>query len=159
MPEDKNELKAVHDGITITYDERDDVWRFILRGRNRKADSLKQAKDFIDKPIPEEVKKKIFEPTQAYFKGRYGDDKFEEVTVTSIAEDSKYSSIEVWIKNAKGERSKESLRDMFLKNDANTKVIAQLKALDKQKEALEAQRDRTFDTLQRFEVEKEPVTA
>ena len=156
MPtEEKSELTVVYDGITISYDERDDVFRFILRGRNRSANSLRQAKEFIDKPVPESVKKKTFEPTQAYYQGRYsGDFAFEEVTVTSVAEDSRHG-ISLWIKDANGNRSKEGTYAVFLKNDANAKIIQQIKDITKQINDLEEQRSTLKDSMAKFEVEKE----
>jgi hypothetical protein len=44
-------MTITHDDITITYDEKDNRWHFELRGRQRSAESLAKAKEFIDKPV------------------------------------------------------------------------------------------------------------
>lgn len=160
--DEKIVMSVVYDGITIGYDEDESVFRFILRGRNRKADSLKQAKDFIDKPVPEEVKKTPFEPVEAYYRSGYSyrsNDEFELVTVTSLAEDSKYNSVEAWIKDKSGSRSKVGIHSLYLKTDANFKVIQQMKALDKQEEDIRKQKEKALATVQKFEAVKEKVPA
>ena len=52
-------LVVTYEGIEIAYIEGSNDWRFELRGRSRRAESLSKAKEFIDK---EPSKKKPVEP-------------------------------------------------------------------------------------------------
>ena len=63
-----NDMKVFHDGVEIEYRESDNQWFFELRGRERKADSLKAAKEAIDKPEPKPKKK--FEPIAGWMTER-----------------------------------------------------------------------------------------
>jgi hypothetical protein len=45
-------MKTKYHGIAIEYIEREDVWLFELRGKERKSSSLKLAKEEIDKKPP-----------------------------------------------------------------------------------------------------------
>lgn len=154
-------VSVVYDGITIGYDEQEDVWRFILRGRNRKAASLTQAKEFIDKPVPDEVKKAPFQPIEALYKSgySYSKEEYAPVTITSLAEDSRYNAVEAWIREEDGSRRKVGIHSLYLKNDHNAKVIQQLKDIDKQTADLKAKRDKIDDALEHFQAEKEKVEA
>ena len=49
-------LIVTYRDIAITYDEQKDKWFFTLRGRDRSADSLANAKKAIDAPPPKEEK-------------------------------------------------------------------------------------------------------
>jgi hypothetical protein len=42
-------------GIEISYDERSDKWLYTLRGKDRSADILVNAKKAIDKPAPKDA--------------------------------------------------------------------------------------------------------
>lgn len=43
-----NHIKVIHSGIEILYVEGENKWTFTLRGRDRSADSLAKAKEYID---------------------------------------------------------------------------------------------------------------
>ena len=80
--------------ITITYMEDANKWEFTLRGRTRAVDSIKQAREAIDK-VP--VGKRKFAHFPAYYHRNYADNQFQKVTVTSYQSDdlttSKYVSL------------------------------------------------------------------
>ena len=67
----KAALTVEYSGITIEYIEDDNKFRFELRGRERKAESLKQAKEWIDKPEPVKKPSKKFERFQVTRSGGY----------------------------------------------------------------------------------------
>lgn len=54
-------ITITHNGVTITYSEVENKFVFELRGRERKVDSLREAREAIDKPAPKV--KKPFEQT------------------------------------------------------------------------------------------------
>lgn len=136
-------IQVVHSDITITYNEGEDKWQFTLRGRDRSAESLAKAKEYIDKPLPPE-KAKPFEKIPAWFIP-YSDEP-QKVVVTGIAERERFSSdVAVWITN-NGKRSKESVRSrIFPQNATNDALAAQIIAaqaeISKSRESIyEAQR-------------------
>jgi hypothetical protein len=90
-------IQVVHDETTITYNESKDKWEFTLRGRDRSAESLAKAKEYIDKPVPAE-KAKPFEKISAWNYAH--SDKPERIEVTGIAESNGYcrDELHVWIK-------------------------------------------------------------
>jgi len=109
--------------ILITYDEDKDVWRFNLRGREKSAKSISNAKAAIDAPPPEN--EKPFERIQCWHND-YGSG-YEVVTVTSLVEDG-YSKLG-WITRKDKTRSRYRLTDLYPVNEHNDKVIAQLKTM------------------------------
>lgn len=130
-----HEIKHTHDGIEIEYVERDNKWKFTLRGRERIVDSLAQAKLAIDKPEPKD--KPPFERIKAYWRYSYGSDKFSTVEVTSIAASSRYhTGTEVWIVNGK-ERSKVDQSRVFPVTPANTERVQAIEVLWAQREAID----------------------
>lgn len=118
------EMKTIYEGIEIAYDESANLWRFELRGRQRSADSLAKAKEYIDKPIPEG--KKAFQRIPAIRLRNYDSDP-DRGEITSIAEGYKYSnSKEVWFIGADKNRRKHYASDFIAVNDANTAMLATL---------------------------------
>lgn len=109
-------ISVTYDGVDINYIERSNTWNFELRGRERHADSLKSAKEAIDKPEP---KQKIpFTRIPAWMvTGAFSGHKstqFVRVEITSIAETEGYGGIlDFWIVSD-GDRAKEP----------NTRLIA-----------------------------------
>lgn len=127
-------LTTTYNGIVIEYLEDQNKWRFELRGRERKADSLMQVKEWIDKPEPVKKSTKAFKRFEALFAGGWSNSYKKEdrriVQVTSAAQDM-YRGSNVpnaaWIlKN--GERSKESVEKLFEISEANTEKWAQYDA-------------------------------
>jgi hypothetical protein len=121
-------ITVVHDDTTITYNESENRWTFTLRGRDRSAESLAKAKEYIDKPLPPE-KAKPFEKIPAWFLPYH--DKPEKVEVTGIAE-RRYGAEEVWI-NVGGRRKKEAVAyKVYPSNTKNDALIEQILAAQKE---------------------------
>lgn len=119
-------IEVKHGDVLITYHEQDDVWRFTLRGRDRSADSLAKAKEFIDKPVPKD-KAKPFEKIPAWW-FRYSEPP-KPIEVTGIGEHRGYGGGQmVWI-NHKGTRSKESEAfAIYPRNEKNDALVAEILA-------------------------------
>lgn len=122
-----------HKGIAITYDERENKWKFELRGRKRSAESLQAAREAIDKPAPSD--EKPFKPIKAWL-WKYSDE-VQPVTVTSIAEPARYTrGVEVWIKTESGTRSKESVDSIIQDCPEVTRLVAEFEALEDERTKL-----------------------
>jgi hypothetical protein len=105
-----------YDGLEIVYWEYENKWKFELRGRERSAESLKRAKEIIDKPDPK--KKNSFKRIPALILGSalIGDngDRFKKVEVTSVAEQKYYqSSPQLWIIDSAGKREQISSNKVY----------------------------------------------
>jgi hypothetical protein len=132
-----SEIKHTHDGVEITYDEKENRWRFHLRGRERSAESLAKAKEFIDKPVVEK-EEKTFVPIDAWWFSYSEGPRI--VKVTSVAERG-YGSLEYyWIKDGK-DRSKRAAYELYPKTDKNDKLVSEVQALDSQLDSLREKRD------------------
>lgn len=143
-------MKVVYGGIEITYDERENVWRFELRGRERSAESLAKAKETIDKPEPNK-KANTFERRKAYFR-EYGS--FKVVEVTSVAEPGYRSGDVFWILNGKN-RSKEAGYKLWEYSAENTATVEQIKSLENQVKNLNEQIKKLEEGMGRIVVPKE----
>lgn len=141
-----SDIKVTHNGIEIVYDPASNLWEFELRGRQRSAESLKKAQEFIDKPV-KDPKKSTFQRVNCYFKERdwgLGEDTWAVLVATSISRD-RWSNPVVWTTDEKGkERRKIDSRGLFPVTPDNTAIIEKLskltddiKALRVQAEALE----------------------
>ena len=151
----KAALTIVHDNITIEYIEADNVFRFELRGRERKAESLTQAKEWIDKPAPVKKPTKKFERFQVVFSGGYmGYHKRSRsvVTVTSVAEDryhhDKNNPSAAWVLKAGGERSKESVTHLYPIHPTNTARWGEYDRLISEKERIEKEAEHVLKSIQ-----------
>lgn len=126
-------IQVVHSDITITYNEGEDKWQFTLRGRDRSAESLAKAKEYIDKPLPPE-KAKPFEKIPGWF-FPYSD-KPQKVEITGIAE-RRYRSEAVWI-SISGKRQKENINyHVYPSNSKNDTLIEEILAAQKEIEKLQ----------------------
>lgn len=147
-------------GVQILYLEDSNKWRFELRGRERKADSLKQAKEWIDKPAPVKKASKSFERFECYQMDRfygYGDQqlKVEVVTVTSVAQDTyRGTNCVAWITNKNGERSKANVDVLFEISEETKKKIAEFNATIKMMTALKEQNAKVLKSVKRVNLEK-----
>ena len=144
------EITVVHGDIPVTYDEKENVWRFTLRGRDRSAESLAKAKEAIDKPVPSE-KKSGFEKIAAikvssyYMEAEFG-------FVTSIAEKSRYSREEqVWFSDGKS-RSKVDLSDLVPDTQENRKTVEEAQALKRQSELFSKKARKMIAALPRLKI-------
>lgn len=152
--EEKPAATVIYENVVIGYIQSENKWVFELRGRERKAESLTQAKEWIDKPEPDAKKKKAFERFEVYlFKPSSWDcNKPEIVTLTSAAEPSQYGHGEItqaWIMKRNGERSKEDLRSLFIIAPSNVERLAQYEKLSSQISALTETRKLVYESLEK----------
>ena len=84
--------------------------------------------------------KKEWEPLDAYVNSYWG---FEPVVITSKDSDEQ----SVWVKNAKGKRSKERICTMFARSEHNNAIYAELQSIDKAHEKLKAQKEAAYKRL------------
>lgn len=150
------EIKQTYHGVEVEYDERENTWTFELRGKERSAASLKEAKEVIDKPEPKE--KAPFEKIQAYHK-RYSDD-FNLVTVTSIALPWGYSNRkEVWISyvtksSLQGDlrREKVDAAQVFSVNPDNDECVKQYRSFQATIDELKGHQEKVLKKLKKIKV-------
>ena len=136
-------ISVKYSGAEITYDENKNKWVFELNGNERKAESLANAKAAIDKPRPKE--KKAFEPIPVYFSNF---SEYKEAHITSIADNSDYRGGNYcWIVCGR-ERSKESASRLFARNEKNAKIIAEIKAHEKDLETIRKRSDKLVEQLE-----------
>jgi len=144
-------MQTTHSGIEIEYDESKDVWRFDLRGRARSAATLSKAKEAIDKE-PSEKRKQVFPRFEAYLVKLW---ETSVVTVTGLAEENYRSTTCFWVTTKEGKRSKEYANILFPVSDHNTAILAEIKKLDDQIEALEKAKAAQHTKLQCATIPKE----
>lgn len=113
-------VKTTHRGIEISYNETKNTWHFTLRGRDRTAETLANAKAAIDKPDPSG--KKPFERIKAIMT-EYGTN-FLEGEITSIAENG-YGRQYVWFTTEPRGRRKELLSLMRADTAENRALMAE----------------------------------
>ena len=146
------QIEVVHSDTTITYNEREDKWQFTLRGRDRSADSLAKAKEYIDKPVAAE-KAKPFEKIDAWF-FEYTDDP-KKVQVTGIAESRYSSSPEVWINSKEGRKRVQVRYKLFVANEQNDTTVGQMVARKNQIDLLRKEISNLKEKLIQLEIPKE----
>lgn len=144
----RDEIKVEHRGVEITYDEYADVWKFELRGRERSAKSLKNAKETIDKPEPKS--KKPFTPVKAYYIQSHSTS-VKAVEITSLAEES--GRPKAWTKDKHGSREKVSLSDLYEVSAHNQELIGALRDEDKTLEEARSRQVAMRKKLKNIEVE------
>lgn len=149
-PKDKPVLIITHNGVEITYNESQDHWEFLLRGRQRNAQSLAKAKEAIDKE-PVEARKKM-EPIKIFMNEGYGSrPRLTRGLLTSF--DRQYGTPAAWI-TINGKRSKERLERLFLDTPENAAMIMKIFEVQKQIEALETVTHDMYKTLTKPEEPK-----
>lgn len=141
---------STYKDVVIKYDESDNLWRFTLRDRDRTADSLLKAREFIDKPIPQN-ERKPFKRIPVWFT-EYGNLP-KRAEITGIAERRSYGDY-VWI-NCEGQRSKQVVRSLFPQNAKNNKLIEQIIAKEEEKRTLEEAISELEGKLVRLELPKD----
>jgi len=123
-------IEIKHSDTLIRYNEKDDKWEFELRGRERSAPSLAKAKEFIDKE-PMEKKEKTFVPQRAFKFDSFSGMTVIRGKVTSIAEQN-YRRVEVWFSADGGTRTKNYASSVYLDNEKNAPILAEIQALNKE---------------------------
>lgn len=122
--------------IVIAYDEAKDVWRFVLDGRERSAESLANAKKAIDAPVKD---KKPFTKIEALLGSSYDMRKPSKVTITAVAERASYQrEPQFWI-NKDGIRSKEGADSLFEDSEENLALYAEAETIQAEIDRLEKQ--------------------
>ena len=144
-----NAITVIHSGIEITYDENNNVWKFELRGRERKAESLVKAKEAIDKPEP--ISKKKFEPIAGFMLSGPYNKEFEDVSVTSIVERGFGLGTYVWV-SKNGSRSKERLRNVYQDSPENRQTLSELLDIINQMTKLEEIKDKKIQSLKPVDI-------
>ena len=145
-------IKLTHNGVEITYDEGRNLFCFELRSRARTADSLRAAKEAIDKPRPKE--KKPFTRFKAWRSRPYSME-WEPVEVTSIAEARYGSATEAWITDKKGSREKTGAYSLFPCNEQNNELIASMLEVQKKIDTLTKEFAALKEKLKAYEIPKE----
>jgi len=155
-----NEVKVTYHDVEITYNEVTDKWLFTLRGREKEAVSLKEAKATIDKPVSK-PKGKPFERVKAVYGSR-----LDPVEITSIAAKSSYRSYgtkdEVRIKHlskgkfhAEGEIAKAAAELCYPLGPDNDSIIFKIGGLIADRDELDKRIDEAFNLLTPYKVPDE----
>lgn len=142
---DDNKISVTFRDIEIVYDELRDRWIFTLRGRELSRESLAKAKESISREPPKD--KKPFEKIEAWHMpyNRYVAQK---VTVTSIAEKSRYGSEqEAWVTLEDGSRLKAQQVRLFAVTKENDKLFKKIAKLRSQIGLMETEQDAAIEGL------------
>lgn len=146
-------MKTTHREIEIIYDEGSNKWLFELRGRDRSAASLAEAKAFIDKPEPKE--KPTFERVKVWHWAYSGDPMA--VEITSLGEVSRWSASgglrQVWIQDEKKRRSKVDQTDCYARTELTDAVVESWIKLRKQVETVQSEMQKMKDKLKAVRIE------
>lgn len=148
-------ISTEYNGTKITYDIDSKKWTFELRGRERACEHLKEAQAIIDLPVRDKSTfKRVKVWHQSYPEG------FELCEITSIAERPRYGGgYEVWITGPDKTRAKVRATETYPQSTRNDYLIAGIKALTTQIQALQKQRSDLEEKLQAYEVkDEEPKT-
>lgn len=151
MIEESQVVKFVHAGVEVVYWERENVWKFTLRGRERRADNPLKAKEAIDKPVPSD-KAKAFQRVKAIHLNYSDAVTYGEVTSLADTEDYK-GNPEVWFVSSTGNRSKESVNRIYADTVENRAICDQAKALDDESALLRKKADRKRKEMIKLKIE------
>lgn len=139
-------ISVTHQGINIVYRESDNKFVFELRGRERSVDSLREAREAINKPAPKD--KKEFKRIDAWYSSYR--ERYTKVQVTSIV-DGRFD--ECWIADGKN-RSKTRLSSVYPCGPKNDEVVAKVNALKDDIQRIEKQIIELEETLKCLEDSK-----
>lgn len=148
-------LTVAYCDITIEYLEDENKFRFELRGRERKAESLKQAKEWIDKPEPAKKSSKKFERFNVTYSGGYSGGAHKKsrcvVTVTSASEDryreDKSDPSAAWVLRQNGSREKLGVHWLYPINPTSTVLWEKYDALIEEKERIDAEATKVLKSI------------
>lgn len=135
-------MQTEYKGIAITYNESSNRFDFTLRGRDRFAHSLADAKKKIDEPS----KEKTFKRCEVYVsESRWsGDPPWSVATATSIDTQG-----HVWLTRKGGSREK-AWGDVYPVSVKNTVIVNEIKRLDAEKEDIEKIQESLLKKLERL---------
>ena len=128
-------FKSTMSGYEVTYCNVTGIYQ-VLDGEAvlRESKSFNVIEKYIETNGSSEKKEKKQRLEKKTIFHRYG--KYEEGTITSMAEESRYGSeSQVWLM-IDGKRQKELLRDCLDYNKENLNKIAEIKLMEKQREIL-----------------------
>jgi hypothetical protein len=149
----ESEIKVNYGGIDIAYDEQDDKWTFTLRGVDRSAKTLANARKAIDAPIP--VDKKPFTPVTVYNTTGYGRP-LEKITLTSVANKGRYEyQNQLWMKDKNGDRRKVGINGLYVVNEHNEKLHAEILAKYAEADKLRRQAEDLLKKMTPFKLPEE----
>lgn len=155
MSEIKAAVTVQHSGIAVEYLEESNKWRFELRGRERNADSLTQAKEWIDKPEPEKKPSKNFKRFEVVCCNGYSGPLKRNrivVTVTSIASDryrdDKSNPSAAWVLKSDGERAKQGVHSLYPIHETNAKKWEEYDKLTEESERIEKEMKRVLNSIE-----------
>ena len=135
----KEQLTVEHQGIKIIYRETDNKFVFELRNRERSVDSLREAREAIDKPAPKD--EPAFARIDAWHRSYR--DPYHKVQVTSLV-DSHWK--ECWIMDGK-KRSKVRQSSVFPCGPHNDALVGKLIALNTEINQLTRETNDTAEKL------------
>jgi len=131
---------SVDGPIEIKYNERDNEWQFTLRGKDRTAQSLENAKASIDAPVRE--KARVFKKFEAFLRSGYAKDtRLEKVTVTGLVAGGRgyRTSGKAWVRRANGRRDTAYMNALLQMTPENEALVKQIDELVTQQETLSTQ--------------------
>jgi hypothetical protein len=152
-------VKAMHGGIEITYNEHPNNWTFTLRGKERVAPTLKQAKETIDKPVAHKDADR-FDRFEA-FTNDYSFDALLPCTVTSEIEGRYYSGAKIGsdkyritvVKKGEKETKQVYATRIYPRTPENCRIKTETDALQVQIDALATQKNALLKGLTTLEDE------
>lgn len=149
-------IKLTHNGVEIVYDEKDNLFRFELRGRQRSATSLLKAKEAIDKQPTEKEKKAAFQRTRCWTKENMwsrGGSEWRIIEATSVADG--YTGAYVWTVDGQKQRAKYRASDLVPCSPENDRKIEELRQAEKQIAELDERNSKAWEKLPRLEIRPE----
>lgn len=148
MESDISDIAIDHKGVTISYRIMENDWSFEINGREESAQSLIEAKDMIDKAPPKS--KRDFKSFNAWFVS-YACVPYE-VTVTSIAERSRFrNDPRVWVKHDTT-RSKEKCDSICPRSPLNDDIVSKIKNLQNEIDILSEKKESLLKSMVRMPI-------
>ena len=145
-PLDIQIIQIRYKGFEIHYNEYFEEYITVIDDREVKKSSLKAAKERIDDFLRKE---KAFKPFPALMTN--GHDSFFETTFTEVIVTSGDSK-KVWLKNSKGERSKESIKIIYQDTETNRSLIYLIKKDDEAMLRLKKGKEARIKNLKNIEI-------
>lgn len=120
-------LTTEYNGVEIKYSERNNQWVFELKGREKSADSLADAKGVIDHTPKEQKKVTRFEAYLSPFMVGVI-----EISTVGACSKNYRGNAEFWITNSDGKRSKEPAERILKITPENDRLVVNANQLVKQ---------------------------
>jgi hypothetical protein len=141
-------LTVTYHDIEITYREWENDWSFVLRGRERTAPSLKEAKETIDRPAPKKGK-----PFQKFEAWHVDHGTVETVTVLFIAGGAHWrGGPQVRVRFSKQDERNVEAASVYPKTDHNDKLVSLVQELNDAIEKAEADIEEAIGRMKCYQV-------